>query len=101
MDRKTLDMLSRKKTGVAVLMFTSVSGNRITEKELNDFNSQYPSLDVRITDEFHDRFMILDRRQMYHIGASIKDAGKKAFEISTNEDPKILECILSRLDMSD
>ena len=33
--------------------------------------------------------------------ASIKDAGKKAFEISTNEDPKILECILSRLDMSD
>ena len=100
-DRKTLDMLSRKKTGVAVLMFTSVSGNRITEKELNDFNSQYPSLDVRITDEFHDRFLILDRRKMYHIGASIKDAGKKAFEISPNEDPKVLECILGRLDMSD
>ena len=96
-DRKTLDMLSRKKTGVAVLMFTSVSGNRITEKELNDFNSQYPSLDVRITDEFHDRFLILDRKNMYHIGASIKDAGKKAFEISPNEDPKVLECILSRL----
>ena len=100
-DRRTLDMLSRKKTGVAVLMFTSASGNRITEKEISDFNAQYPSLDVRMTDEFHDRFMILDRRQMYHIGASIKDAGKKAFEISTNEDPKILECILSRLDMSD
>ena len=96
-DRWTLDMLSRKKTGVSVLMFTSVSGNRITEKELNDFNSQYPSLEVRMTDEFHDRFLILDRRQMYHIGASIKDAGKKAFEISTNEDPKILEGILSRL----
>ena len=100
-DRRTLDMLSRKKTGVSVMLFTSVSGNRITEKELNDFNSQYPSLDVRITDEFHDRFLILDRRKMYHIGASIKDAGKKAFEISPNEDPKVLECILSRLDMSD
>ena len=96
-DRKTLDMLSRKKTGVSVMLFTSVYGNRITDKELNDFNSQYPQLDVSITDEFHDRFLILDRRQMYHIGASIKDAGKKAFEISTNEDPKILECILSRL----
>ncbi|MBQ4282037.1 MAG: DNA-binding protein, partial [Spirochaetales bacterium] len=63
-------------------IFTSVSGNRITENELNDFNAQYPSLEVRETDEFHDRFLILDRRQMYHIGASIKDAGKKAFEIS-------------------
>ena len=100
-DRRTLDMLSRKKTGVAVLMFTSASGNRTTDKEINDFNAQYPSLEVRITDEFHDRFLILDRRQMYHIGASIKDAGKKAFEISTNEDPKILEGILDRLDMSD
>ena len=100
-DRRTLDMLSRKKTGVAVLMFTSASGNRTTDKEINDFNAQYPSLDVRMTDEFHDRFLILDRRQMYHIGASIKDAGKKAFEISPNEDPKVLECILSRLDMSD
>ena len=96
-DRKTLDMLSRKKTGVSVLMFTSASGNRITAKELYDFNVQYPSLDVSITDEFHDRFLILDRKNMYHIGASIKDAGKKAFEISTNEDPKILEGILSRL----
>ena len=100
-DRKTLDMLSRKKTGVSVLMFTSVYGNRITEKELNDFNSQYPSLEVRMTDEFHDRFLILDRRQMYHIGASIKDAGKKAFEISTNEDLKLMECILGRLGLAD
>ena len=100
-DRRTLDMLSRKKTGVSVLMFTSASGNRITEKEISDFNFQYPSLEVRMTDEFHDRFMILDRRQMYHIGASIKDAGKKAFEISTNEDPKVLECILSRLGLPD
>ncbi|MBO4717749.1 MAG: ORF6N domain-containing protein, partial [Spirochaetales bacterium] len=59
-DRRTLDMLSRKKAGVTVLLFTSASGNRITEKELNDFNSQYPSLEVRMTDEFHDRFLILD-----------------------------------------
>ena len=96
-DRRTLDMLSRKKAGVTVLLFTSASGNRITEKELNDFNVQYPLLEIRITDEFHDRFLILDRKNMYHIGASIKDAGKKAFEISINEDPKILEGILSRL----
>ena len=74
-DRRTLDMLSRKRTGVSVLLFTSSRGNRITGKEISDFNAQYPSLEVRITDEFHDRFLILDRRRMYHIGASVKDAG--------------------------
>ena len=100
-DRRTLDMLSRKKTGVSILLFTSSSGNRLTDKEIHDFNAQYPSLEVRITDEFHDRFLILDRERMYHIGASIKDAGKKAFEISTNEDPKILEGILGRLGLAD
>ena len=96
-DRRTLDMLSRKKAGVTVSIFTSVSGNRITEKESNDFNAQYPSLEVRETDKFHDRFLILDMRQLYHIGASIKDAGKKAFEISINEDEGILNGVLSRL----
>ena len=96
-DRRTLDMLSRKKTGVTVSIFTSVSGNRITEKERNDFNAQYPSLEVRMTDEFHDRFLIIDRKHLYHIGASIKDSGKKAFEISINEDDGILKGILSRL----
>ena len=96
-DRRTLDMLSRKKTGVSILLFTSSSGNRLTDKEIHDFNAQYPSLEVRITDEFHDRFLILDRERMYHIGASIKDAGKKAFEISRNEDEKLLEAILQRI----
>ena len=96
-DRRTLDMLSRKKAGVTVSIFTSVSGNRITEKESNDFNAQYPSLEVRETDEFHDRFLIIDRKHLYHIGASIKDAGKKALEISINEDDGILKGILSRL----
>ena len=54
-------------------------------------------MEIRYTDEFHDRFLILDRRELYHIGASIKDAGKKAFEISLNEDKKLLESILQRL----
>ena len=96
-DRRTLDMLSRKKAGVSVMLFTSVYGNRLTDKEIHDFNAQYPSLEVWMTDEFHDRFLILDRNRMYHVGASIKDAGKKAFEISINEDPKVLEGIIGRL----
>ncbi|MBQ4282026.1 MAG: ORF6N domain-containing protein, partial [Spirochaetales bacterium] len=68
-----------------------------TDKEYNDFNNQYGPLIIKYTDEFHDRFLILDNKEIYHIGASIKDAGKKAFEISINEDMRILEAILQRL----
>ena len=96
-DRKTLDMLSRKRSGVRASIYTSAQGNRLTRKELHDFNVQYPSLDVRITDEFHDRFLILDRSRFFHIGASIKDAGSKGFEISENRDEKQLDSVLKRL----
>ena len=96
-DRKTLDLLSRKKTGIPVEIHTSDKNCNLTEKEISDFSNQYGPLVIRTTDEFHDRFLILDNRVLYHIGASIKDAGKKAFEISLNEDEGILKSILSRL----
>ena len=96
-DRKTLDLLLRKKTGIPVEIHTSDKNCNLTEKEISDFSNQYGSLTIRTTDEFHDRFLILDNRVLYHIGASIKDAGKKAFEISLNEDEGILKGILSRL----
>ena len=96
-DRKTLDILSAKKSGVRVTIYTSEKGNGLTEKQVSDFDFQYPPIDVAITDEFHDRFIILDRVKMFHTGASIKDAGKKAFEISENTDRKQLEQILLRL----
>ncbi|MBQ3831007.1 MAG: hypothetical protein II813_08865, partial [Spirochaetales bacterium] len=98
-DRHTLDMLSGKRDGVKVLLFTSSRGNRITGKEISDFNTQYPSLEVHITDEFHDRFLILDRERMYHIGASVKDAGRRTFEISENSDEMYLEMMLGRLSL--
>ena len=96
-DRKTLDLLSRKKPEIPVEIHTSEKNCRLTEKEISDFKDQYGPLEIRTTDEFHDRFLILDNRELYHIGASIKDAGKKAFEISLNEDEGILKGILSRL----
>ena len=97
-DRRTLDMLSGKKSGVKAMIHTDIKHCSLTEKEITDFNSQYGPLEIRFTDEFHDRFLILDDKELYHIGASIKDAGKKAFEISLNEDRKILEAILARIE---
>ena len=96
-DRKTLDLISRKKAGIPVEIRTSEKNCNLTEKEISDFRNQYGPLVIRTTDEFHDRFLILDNRELYHIGASIKDAGKKAFEISLNEDEQILKGLLLRL----
>lgn len=97
-DRNTLAMLTGKKAGVSVSVFTSEKTCRITEQESKAFNSQYGPLNIRFTNEFHDRFLILDEKELYHIGASIKDAGKKAFEISINEDEILLDSILKRLE---
>ena len=96
-DRKTLDLLSKKKAGIPVGIHTSEKNCNLTEKEISDFRNQYGPLTIKPTDDFHDRFLILDNKQLYHIGASIKDAGKKAFEISLNEDGGILKGLLLRL----
>ena len=69
--------MSKKKDGVNVLIVTSGKGN-LTDKDIAKFKSQYPKLTVKISKDFHDRFLIIDRKEVYHIGASIKDACKKA-----------------------
>ena len=53
------------------------------------FNEQYPQLTVRRTRTFHDRFLILDSATAYHIGASLKDAGKKCFGIDLIQDEEL------------
>ncbi len=93
----TLDLLSKKKDGVEVNIYTSEKHSKLTKSEIDSFNKEYPTLCVKYTSEFHDRFMILDKKILYHIGASIKDAGKKVFEISQIEDEKQTAEILRRL----
>ena len=96
-DTETLDLLSKKKETVKVEIYTFRNKCRLTATEIADFNKQYTGLTVQYTTEFHDRFMILDKKTLYHIGASIKDAGKKAFEISLIDDEKQVLEILKRL----
>lgn len=56
---------------------------------------EYPILKVAKTNKFHDRFIIIDNEEMYHLGASIKDLGKKCFGINKIEDVEIMEKILN------
>jgi hypothetical protein len=63
---------------------------------LERHNSQYPPIQIRELHESHDRFLIIDRKELYHIGASLKDLGKKWFAFS-KLDNKMLAFVLSRL----
>lgn len=93
---ETLNLLSKKKPSVAVEVYTQ-RGTQLSSIDVTNFNKQYPMLTVNFTGDFHDRFLILDRKIAYHIGASIKDAGKKCFGINLIRDTGVVNDILSRL----
>ena len=97
-DVGTLNILAKKKDGVEVTIYT-VRRTRLANLDISNFNSQYPTLTVNYTGVFHDRFLIIDEETAYHIGASIKDAGKKCFGISRIEDVGMISDILRRLEI--
>ena len=89
-----LKMLSKKKKDVEVTILTSIKSN-IEKLDIKKFNKEYPILKLEKTNKFHDRFIIVDNKEMYHLGASIKDLGKKCFGINKIEDVKIVEKIIN------
>ncbi len=95
-DVDTLNILAKKNAGVDVKIYTFASA-QLTNRDAANFNAQYPTLTVTKTQVFHDRFIILDGKTAYHIGLSIKDAGKKCFGISLIDDPGIVADLLNRL----
>ncbi len=95
-DKKTLDILTKKNINVIVYIITSKKSN-ITKLDIEKFNSQYPKLEIRYTSVFHDRFIIIDKNKLYHIGASLKDLGLKVFGISKIEDLDYLNMLLDKI----
>ena len=77
-DVTVLERLATKNSGVAVTIYTS-NNAKITAQDIQNFNAQYPPLTVHYTTNMHDRFLIIDNTILYHIGASLKDLGKKCF----------------------
>ena len=75
----TLDMLAKKRKGVVVEVVTSPRGNKLAASDIAKFNAQYGGLSVKTSMAFHDRFLIIDDKELYLIGASLKDLGRKCF----------------------
>ena len=95
-DIGTLNLLSKKFEGVAITIYTHYKTN-LNNMDVDNFNIQYPFLELKYTEAFHDRFLIIDDKEAYHIGASLKDAGKKCFGINLIADSGIIDEILKRL----
>ena len=92
----TLDILAKKRTGVAARIVTSQKGNKIAATDIATFNAQYPTLAVQVSKSFHDRFLILDDKELYLVGASLKDLGAKCFAFS-KMDASAIPDIKSRI----
>ncbi len=95
-DVNTLNILCKKNQGVDAVIATAGKGN-LSTKDITKFNAQYPELSVKTTTDFHDRFLIIDKIEVYHIGASIKDAGKKSFGITKIEDEDLVNSLVNKV----
>ena len=77
-DLTVLQRLAKKKKGVNVIIYTDPK-TKLTSQDIQTFNTQYPTITLNHTTKMHDRFMIIDNKVLYHIGASLKDLGRKCF----------------------
>lgn len=93
-DDSVLKMLTKKNDKVVVVILTSEKSN-IQKIDIQKFNKEYPILKVAKTNKFHDRFIVIDNKEMYHLGASIKDLGKKCFGINKIEDIENINKIIN------
>ena len=88
----TLDLFAKKRKVVSLTIITSEhvkngkADHKISEADAATFNAQYPKLSIRYSEKFHDRFLIIDDKELYLIGASLKDLGRKCFAF-TKLDP--------------
>ena len=89
--KSLLDVLS--KTNKKITIYTKNIDNNL----INKYNSQYHNVTIKINNSFHDRFIIIDNKVLYHCGASFKDLGKKCFAINKIDDINILNDLINNL----
>jgi len=91
-DENILDFFTMKESNVK-LKFITKNITKAAQQMINSYTKQYRNLEIRTSDNYHDRFIIVDEKTFYHFGASLKDLGNKVFmfsEIEENENKKML-----------
>ncbi|MBD3905588.1 ORF6N domain-containing protein [Chryseobacterium muglaense] len=80
-DDTVLTLLGKREQSVTAKIYTKNINNQL-QLDLQRYNSQYPAIEIELLSDAHDRFLIIDHTELYHIGASLKDLGKKWFAFS-------------------
>ena len=91
-DLSVLERFSKKPKDVKVTIYTDPK-TKLSEQDIQKFNEQYPQLTLKHTSKAHDRFLIIDTSTLYHIGASLKDLGKKCFAFEVLDSAWIKEIL--------
>ena len=91
-DLSVLERFSKKPKDVKVTIYTDPK-TKLSEQDIQKFNEQYPQLTLKHTSKAHDRFLIIDNSTLYHIGASLKDLGKKCFAFEVLDSAWIKEIL--------
>ena len=94
-DLTILERLAKKKKNVNVTIYTDPK-TKLTAQDIQKFNAQYSTLSIQYTTKMHDRFLIIDNTVLYHIGASLKDLGKKCFAFEVL-DSSLIPTILANV----
>jgi hypothetical protein len=93
-DENTLLQLSKRKSNVNCIIYTEKINPQL-KLDLEKHNAQYPPIEIRTIKKVHDRFLILDNQSLYHLGASLKDLGKRWFAFSRMDG--LIEDVMKRL----
>ena len=93
-DKILLDMISKFK--VKVILITKDS-ERLSELDIEKYNCQYNNLKVIRNNTFHDRYFIIDKKEIYHSGSSINHAGNGTFSINKLEDDFVIKTLLNKI----
>jgi hypothetical protein len=94
-DENTLTHLTKKQEGVKVLLLSNSSGKQLT-LDIQKVNQQYGGFELKAFNSSHDRFLIIDNKEVYHLGASLKDLGKRWFAFSLMEAQSV-ESIMNKI----
>lgn len=95
-DKSLLDRLVVKRINVSVIVYHDDTKSKLTGTDIVAFNKQYGGFSTVSTTKVHDRYVIIDKTILYHIGASLKDLGKKIFSISES-NPNYISTLLENL----
>ena len=93
-DDSVLTLLTKRKDGVTAKVYTKKIDKGL-KLDLKKHNQQYPNVEIELFTDAHDRFIIIDQKELYHVGASLKDLGKKWFAFSRMDS--LVNEVLSKL----